>query len=255
MAAPRLTVALLALALMPSPGASAAGGVDRFEALYSESQRAFEARDHDRALELLRAAWDVRPEPTLLFNMGIVQEEAGRFGDAIASYRRYLEVARDEAGREEAEARIAAARGKALAAWDQAAIRPEAPVEPPTTSPAVAVAEAGGDDLDTWGIVGTTTGAAATVAGVTLLVLAARDRSAFESASTGPGPVRGYSRAEALAEDESIRRMSGAGIALTAVGGAALVTGVVLFALHEDDDGAVRASVSPLGGVTLGGTF
>jgi hypothetical protein len=112
--------------------------------------------------------------------------------------------------------------------------------------------------LDTWGTVGVTSGAAMLAGGVTLLVLAERDRSDFEATTQGPLPARGMSRADALELQETVELESALGIGLTAAGGAALATGIVLLLIDdepESDGPSVRLLPTAPAGLTLDARF
>lgn len=79
-------------------------------ALFEAGHAAWQAGQTDRAADLLRRAYDALPEPTFLFNLGVVLEEGGRLEEALATYRRYVGVATDAEGVEQAVERIEATR-------------------------------------------------------------------------------------------------------------------------------------------------
>ena len=100
------------LGVSPARAAAPTGDAARFADLYERSAEAYQNGRFDQAVSLLRQAYALRPEPTLLFNIGLAQEEAGDLRGALDTYRRYLVEAKDPAGRDEARKRIAAVTKK-----------------------------------------------------------------------------------------------------------------------------------------------
>lgn len=78
--------------------------------LYEQGRDAWQQGDLSRAATLLRRAFDALPEPTFLFNLGVVLEEAAHYEEALDAYRRYLSIAEDPEGVEQALERIEATR-------------------------------------------------------------------------------------------------------------------------------------------------
>lgn len=101
---------LLSLALLAAP--SAESNVRRAAALFEQSRVAYQARRYDEALELLRGAYALHPEPVILYNMGRAYEGLKQSERALESYTRYLEAAPSAPDRTALEARLAELRAK-----------------------------------------------------------------------------------------------------------------------------------------------
>jgi len=105
-----LLVTLAGVASAQTPRALAKVHFDQGEAY-------FKAGTYDKAAEEYQAAYDLVPEPGLLFNIGLAFENFGDATRATAAYLRYLEVAPDGVKALEARARL-----EALNRWlDEAA--------------------------------------------------------------------------------------------------------------------------------------
>jgi len=114
--------------------------------------------------------------------------------------------------------------------------------------------------LGTWGWVSTGVGAALLAGGVTLTVLAARDRDAVAGARTEAGVVVSMTQVFAQRLEERANRETAASWALYGVGGAALVAGVTflvwehaLASWESAPTGAASAFVVPVAGGVLAG--
>lgn len=99
---------LIVFAVLLGTWSSPVRADDRDEALalFEQSDRAYKAGEFEKAAELLRAAYDLYPEPLLLYNLGRAQEGFGDVAGAVESYERYLEAADDIKDRGAIERRI-----------------------------------------------------------------------------------------------------------------------------------------------------
>src|SRR5438132_8438537 len=76
-------------------------------ALFADSDKAYKAGEFERAGELLRAAYDLYPEPILLYNLGRALESTNDHPGAIDAYERYLKASPEAKDRGAVERRIA----------------------------------------------------------------------------------------------------------------------------------------------------
>ncbi|GMV38432.1 MAG: hypothetical protein AMXMBFR64_01480 [Myxococcales bacterium] len=113
-----ITRALLLVALLVSPGEAqelaalgerAARGPTPTD-LYEAGRRAWQEGDHAGAVDLLERAFTLLPDPTFVFNKGVVLEEAGKYEEALDAYRQYVTLSTDGDGIEQAVARMEATR-------------------------------------------------------------------------------------------------------------------------------------------------
>jgi tetratricopeptide (TPR) repeat protein len=139
----------LASALDPPRGR---GQRDPRDAALDESERAHEAYRSGRyqeAVDFLRRAYELYPEPVILFDLGCAYAELGHHDAAIDAFRDYLEAAPDAPDRNAVEARIAAEEA-ALAREAQATRLP--PDLPPDDAPRGGSGD-GGLDVAPWVLV------------------------------------------------------------------------------------------------------
>src|SRR5688500_3941422 len=88
---------LLAATWSPRVSAQARGSdLDRAVVLFEESERAYNAGEFAEAATLLRRAYELHPDPTLLFNLARALEGMGDLDGAIETYERYLAEGRDQ---------------------------------------------------------------------------------------------------------------------------------------------------------------
>jgi len=78
--------------------------------LYQKSEQLYRNGEFQRAAELLRQAYELDPNPDLLYNLARALEGLGDFAGAANAYARYLDNAKDVADRKSIEARIATLR-------------------------------------------------------------------------------------------------------------------------------------------------
>lgn len=74
---------------------------------FKQGQAYFKLEDYDRAIAEYQAAFDLSPEPSLIFNIGLCHVRANRSEEALASFKRYLELAPDGPVSEEAREEVA----------------------------------------------------------------------------------------------------------------------------------------------------
>lgn len=79
---------------------------DKALALFEDSDRAYKAGEFEKAAELLREAYELYPEPLLLYNLGRAQEGLGDTAGAVESYERYLAEAQEIKDRGAIERRV-----------------------------------------------------------------------------------------------------------------------------------------------------
>lgn len=98
----------LALALRAAP-AAADPADDRGKAASSfrQGQAYFQRGDYERAIAEYQTAFELSKEPSLIFNIGLCHTRANRPEQALASYKRYLELAPEGDVADEAREEIA----------------------------------------------------------------------------------------------------------------------------------------------------
>jgi tetratricopeptide (TPR) repeat protein len=107
--------------------------------LFEESETRYRAGRFGEAAELLRSAYRLHPQPTLLYNLARALEGAGDFSGAIEAYQRYLREEKRVSDRGAIEAKIDTLRGKveeheALIRANTATIAAPAPAPAPDPS-------------------------------------------------------------------------------------------------------------------------
>jgi tetratricopeptide (TPR) repeat protein len=132
----RRSIILVLLAAAPAraddPKARAA-----FVALYESATTHYDLGEFAESLKDLTAAFRLRRDPALLFNIAQCHRQLGNYGDAARTYRSFLREQPDAPNRPEVEKRIADMDREAAAAVQraQAAKPPESVL--PTTPPVV----------------------------------------------------------------------------------------------------------------------
>jgi tetratricopeptide (TPR) repeat protein len=97
----------LAILSLPTPAAADACQPTASD-LYGSAHRAFEDKQYDESVALLRRAYACDPDPIYLANIARAYEEAHRPRDAVDAWREYLTVVRDDRERRSTEGRISA---------------------------------------------------------------------------------------------------------------------------------------------------
>lgn len=85
---------------------------ERALALFRESDAHYKRGEFERAVQLLREAYALHPEPLLLYNLARALEGLGDFEGAIEQYERYLNADTEIADRGAIERRIATLRAQ-----------------------------------------------------------------------------------------------------------------------------------------------
>lgn len=95
---------VLGLAVMMAQSATVRADEDAANTreLFQKGNDAFNAKDYQRAAIFFQAAYERGRRPELLFNLALALQMSGQTSRAIAEYRRYLEVAPNGRGAEEA---------------------------------------------------------------------------------------------------------------------------------------------------------
>lgn len=134
-----LRAALVGLLAVSSVAAADPSAADKRRAaeLAAQSAEHYKRGELEVAVALLRQAYELYPQPNLLYNLGRSLEKLGDAKGAIDAYQQYLADAKDVADRGEIEQRIAALKAQLPA--EPAKPPPPVPVAPPVTmAPAAA---------------------------------------------------------------------------------------------------------------------
>jgi tetratricopeptide (TPR) repeat protein len=70
---------------------------------YERGQKLFNLQKFDEALEQFQKAYDAKPIPDFLFNMGQCQRNLGDYDAAIFSFKKFLKLEPDASNREQVE--------------------------------------------------------------------------------------------------------------------------------------------------------
>jgi tetratricopeptide (TPR) repeat protein len=214
--------------------------------LFEESETAYNEGRFEEAAAMLRRAYDLHPDPTLLFNLARAEEGMGDLTGAIDTYERYITAAPDAPDAGAIRARIETLR-RQREQLSNAATPTEEPevVEEESETP---VADDGpGIDPLPWIVAG----GGAAVAGIGIVFGVLSQSKASESVGE---PVQAtafdlHSQASTFATLANVFIIAGSVIA---VGG--VVWGVLGLTMGGDDEESVAATVVP-GGVVVRGRF
>jgi len=132
--------------------------------LFAEADKAYKHGDFERAAQLLREAYDLYPEPILLYNLARALEGTGDIEGAVVNYERYLGAATTVEDRGAIERRVVtlkqqiATKEKALAK-DKPPPKPEPPppaaaLTPPPSAPHEEIAPPPRHSVVPWVVVG-----------------------------------------------------------------------------------------------------
>jgi tetratricopeptide (TPR) repeat protein len=119
---------VIAIALALGNVAYADDNRDRALKLFEDSNKAYKSGKFEDAADLLRKAYELYPEPILLYNLGRAQEGLGDRKGALESYERYLAEAKQVDDRGAIERRIATLREQLET---EAKLREQPPPPPP----------------------------------------------------------------------------------------------------------------------------
>src|SRR5262245_34799172 len=74
----------------PAPVEDAASAKARALELFAHSEQRYQSGDFAESARLLEQAYEIFPEPVLLYNLARAREQAGEIERAIAAYEKYL---------------------------------------------------------------------------------------------------------------------------------------------------------------------
>jgi tetratricopeptide (TPR) repeat protein len=101
-----LALSLLALGAQPA-GADPAADRAKAAAAFKQGQAYFQRGDYDRAIPEYETAFELSKEPSLVFNIALCHNRSNRPEQALAAYKRYLELAPDGNVADEAREEVA----------------------------------------------------------------------------------------------------------------------------------------------------
>ncbi|PRQ03790.1 tetratricopeptide repeat protein [Enhygromyxa salina] len=249
------TVALAAPAATPAPEQDAPTEEEErkseAEELSDQAIVKFQAKDYDGAVALFEQAYAVDPQPNFLFNIGRVHEEAGNLDKAVEYYAKFVkQPGVDLTSRETALDRLKVLRAILQETTEKPPeTKPDTEVEPiepppPQPDPVDEDAKRKRKVLRAAGFGLTGVGAAAMIGGAVVGGLAQGDfNKAGEAESPGDNqPLLDSAKTKALTAD-----------ILLGVGGAVLLTGVILVAVgfskpKQSSRVALTPSFGPRGG-------
>jgi tetratricopeptide (TPR) repeat protein len=200
---------------------------------YLSAQAYFDQASYEDALREYQASYRLSKYPAILYQIGLCQQRLGLVSDAIASFEKYLELDPQSKRRVSVEATVQNLKERKKQQDAKAA---------PAPSPAPLVAGTPKGGTSRWLAPGLVLGLAAAclMTGAALTGAAWADHEALKTASD-PGTT------DYLARVDSAESLANGGFALLAIGGAAAVVDVVLWAVAAKRARA-RAMWAPAGG-------
>jgi tetratricopeptide (TPR) repeat protein len=215
---------------------------------FKQGQAFFNRGDFDRALAEYQAAYEISAEPLLVFNMALCHDRAGRPEQALASFKRYLELAPEGTVADEARedvARLTPIVDKLAAdrAAEEARKRDEEAKKAQPPPPPKKVSAGSRSKVPLFIMIG---GAAVAATGGVFHVLALQTRGRLED---GQDPDKYFD------DRDSFRTQRAVAIGGYAVGAATVLTGLVLGVTVFRHREGVQVSAAPTSGgamVTLG---
>ncbi len=210
----------------------------------------FAAQEYERAVDALREAYAIEPDPAFVFAEGSALQALGRLADAIEAYERFLALAPPKPQAQKAYERIQACRAELERERPVDRVPPPADAPPPevttTTTDEVPSTSPPPDDSDPvvrpWH---------RDIAGGVLLG-AGLTFAATGGALVGVGATRHSSAADDAMTEGSLRNelrgtvaMQGVGISLAVTGGALLVGAIVRYAIVRRRQKSTSSSHHP----------
>lgn len=230
-------MALVVVSVLVAP--ARAENVEAARQHFQQGSKDFDLGLYDRAIAEYMAAYDAKPDPALLYNIGQAHKLAGHPEQAVRFYRTFLSRVPDAPNADEVRAKIAELQ-KAIDQQQKAQSMPPDLVQPlgsvpppsapaeatPATAPLGPAARDGqrGRSETIAGIAVAAVGVAALGAGIGLAVKAKQDSDQLTSLDRQHGVYD-------PSKDSSGRAFGVAGPALIAVGAAAVVVGGVLLVI------------------------
>lgn len=207
----------------------------RAEVLYSEGQAAYDRGDFETAVARWQTSYELSKEPALLFNLAQAYRQRGRCRDALATYRRFVELDPTSAQRVLAEdfVRELAPACENLSTTPPNAPKTPSPHQPPVFASASSTEPPAAEHGRVEGLAGIATGAT----GVAMLVggVVLGRRAATLGAEVTDACAISCDWETEREHDAAGRRDARLGHVLDAVGVAGIVGGMVLYYLGARD--------------------
>ncbi|PIE18033.1 MAG: hypothetical protein CSA65_06265 [Proteobacteria bacterium] len=249
----------------PSKAATASPEVAAtVERLYLEGAALYRARKYRLAVERFTKAYQLFPEPNLLYNVGRCHEALGQVEQAMKVYKTFIAHPQaDSSTKAKAKAKLGVLEKAAAAAAAATSAPAPADTAKPVARPALVPSTPKPHQpsrflrVSKWVIGGI--GVAAAGAATALFLMGKADHDEVEDAKGRAAPVIPMSRVEAQALKDSGDTKKLVGVILWGVAGAAIISSALLFIFDrggekaEAKDSSPTLSASPLpGGASVG---
>lgn len=201
--------------------------------LFAESDQHYKAGEFEQAADLLRQAYDLYPEPLLLYNLARALEGLGDMQGAISEYERYLASNATIDDRGAIERRVATLKAQVEAA------KPHDTAAPPPTSPLIDTGTSTSDTPRARRLPWIVAGGGAVVAGVGVVfgVMANSKHDAAVDEPVQAEAARLQSKAKTYATVSNVLLIGGGAIA---IGG--IVWGVLELRRHHGEPAKTTAA-------------
>ncbi len=204
---------------------------------FAAGREALVAHDYDLAAREFEAAYAISHDPSLLFNLGVVFEDAGRYPDALRAYRRYLDAVPDAPNRIDVERRI-----RTLGATASTVAEPASP--PPSAAPPAERPRRNASARPIAALVVGGAGVAVLGAGVVVGIVALQSRSSLEQMCGGdvthcPDTPATRAALGTLSTQSIVTDV------MYGVGGAAIIAGVLWYALSPARPSTPAVAIGP----------